>query len=242
MLEVTISPDITRRYTTVRPGVSGLTMGWSLVAAPGAAMASNDGPVLNSGPLMATDVGVSAMYANPFAGPPHDWPTIFTLSTFETRDYKPSMDVTVTLFAGMYQYVEPSQGMKVNLDAGLPESIRVNTVPFSNDGMTMAKPTSFVTVAFDANPPTNTLFGLQLFDLLPSTDGTRLDYHLVLEALGDKATFQLPPEIFQVGHSYTLRAICTAGGFPALSSGDLTVRQLPMSQSFLDSGVFTVMP
>jgi hypothetical protein len=241
-LDVTVSDDITQRYLSVRPAVDRLTMDWNLVAAPGAAIAFNAGPVLNSGHLMGNEVGVIAMYANPFAGPPHNWPTLLTLSTYETRTYKPSMDVTVTLYAGMNQYVEPAAGLKLNLDAGLPESIELNDVPLSNDGMQVTKPTSFVEVAISANPPANTLFGLQLYDLLPSADGTRLDYHMVLEALGTEARFQLPPEVFVVGHSYTLRAICTAGGFPALASGDLTARQLPMSQSYADSGVFTVMP
>jgi hypothetical protein len=191
---------------------------------------------------MANEAGVSAMYGNPFAGAPHNWRALFTLATFESRTYKPSMDVTVTLYAGMNQYVEPSPGMKINLDAGLPEQIKLNKVPLSNDGQTVPRPTSFVEVEFDANPPDNTLFGVQLFDLLPSLDGKQLDYHLVLDALGTDAKFQLPPDVFVAGHSYTLRAICTAGGFPALGTGDLTARQVPLSQSFLDSGVFTVMP
>jgi len=241
-LNVIVSDDITKRYLTVRPGVSGLTMGWNLVAAPGAALAFNAGPVLNSGPLMATEVGVNTMYANPFAGPPHNWSTLLTLSTYESRTYKPSTDVTVTLYAGMNQYVEPTDGLKLNLDAGLPDSIKLNDLPLLSDGITVAKPTSLVEVVIDAIPATNTLFGLQLYDLLPSADGMRLDYHMVLDALGTDATFHLPPEVFVVGHTYTLRAICTAGGFPALGNGDLTARRLPMSQSYADSGVFTVMP
>src|SRR4030095_16816701 len=131
--------------------------------------------------------------------------------------YKPSMDVTVTLYAGMNEFVEPTAGLSLNLDAGLPESIKLNNVPLSSDGTQVPKPTSFVDVVIDANPPTNTLFGLQLYDLLPSADGTQLEYHMVLEALGTDDTFELPPELFVVGHSYTLRAICTAGGFPALA-------------------------
>lgn len=242
MLDVTISPDITGRYLPVRPAVSGLVMGWNLVAAPGAAIASNAGPALAGGPLKATDLGVSAMYGNPFAGSPHNWRTLFTLATYETRTYKPSMDATVTLYAGMNQYVEPSAGLKLNLDAGLPEQISLNMQSLSTDGQTIPRPTGFVPVTFVATPMVNTLYGVQLFDLVPSIDGTRLDYHLVLDALGTEATFQLPPDVFVVGHSYTLRALCTAGGFPALSTGDLTVRQVPLSQSFLDSGVFTVMP
>src|ERR1043165_7702578 len=55
-LDVKLSDEITRRYLAVRPAVGELTMGWNLVAAPGAAVAFNAGPVLNSGPLTATDL------------------------------------------------------------------------------------------------------------------------------------------------------------------------------------------
>ena len=241
-LDVKLSEDIPLRYLPVRPAVSDLKMSWTLVAAPGAAIALDAGPVLNGGDLMSTDVGVNTMYANPFAGPPHNWSTLLTLVTFETRTYKPSADVTVKLQAGMNQYVAPAEGLLLSFDAGLPESIKLGDLPLSSDGNSVAKPTSFVHVEFDAKPPTNTLFGLQLFDLLPNGDGTELEYHMVLDALGDDAKFELPPELFVVGHSYTLRAICISGGFPAVGSGDLTTRQLPISQSYLDSGVFTVMP
>lgn len=241
-LDVTVSPDITRRYLPVRPAVSGLTMGWSLVAAPAAAIAFNTGPLLHSGPLTASEVGVNVMYGNPFAAAPRNWSTIFTLSTYESRTFNPTPDVAVTLYAGMFQYVDPSPGLKLNLDAGLPELISLNGQSLSTDGQTVPRPTGFVDVRFIANPTANTLFGLQLYDLLPSSDGKQLVYHLVFDVLGSEAAFLLPPEIFQVGHSYTLRAQCTSGGFPAIKSGDLTTRQLPLSQSFLDSGVFTVMP
>jgi hypothetical protein len=241
-LDVTISPDITKRYLTVRPAVGTLTMGWNVVAAPGAAIASNAGPVLHSGGLTPSDVGVNVMYGNPFAGLPHNWSSIFTLTTFESRTFTPTPDVIVTLYAGMSQYVEPSPGLKLNLDAGLPELISINGQSLSTDGLTVPRPTAFVEVEIFANPKANTLFGLQLYDLLPSADQKQLDYHFVFEVLGTESTFHLPPEIFQAGHTYTLRALCTAGGFPAIASGDLVTRRLPLSQSYLDSGVFTVMP
>lgn len=241
-LDVTVSPDIIRRYRPVRPAVADLTMGWSLVAAPGAAIASNSGPVLHGGPLTPAEVGVNVMYGNPFAGPPHNWPTIFTLSTSESRTFNPTPDVAVKLYAAMYQYVDPSPGLKLNLDAGLPELISLNGQSLSTDGQTVPRPTAFVDVRFIANPIANTVFGLQVYDLLPSSDGKQLVYHLVFDVLGSEAAFLLPPEVFQVGHSYTLRALCTAGGFPAIQSGDLTARKLPLSQSLLDSGVFTVTP
>ena len=64
----------------------------------------------------------------------------------------------------------------------------------------------------------------------------------MFSAASNAAKFEVPPEIFQAGHSYTARAMCTYGGYPGVASGDLTTRELPLSQSYLDSAVFTVMP
>jgi hypothetical protein len=252
-LDVLLSPDIAKRYTAVRPAVSALSMSWSVVAAPGARVASNAGPVLNSGAVMAADTGVAARYGNPFSSPPHSWSAIFTLETSESRQFmlsvpgaEPPAMLPVTLFAGMTQYIDASSGVTglVGLDAGLPELIRLDDKPLSSDGLTIARPTRFVEVSFIADPATNTLYSVQLFDLLPDAGmpPARFEPHLAFEAHGTEARFQLPPEIFQVGHSYMLRALCIAGGHPDIDNGNLTMRQLPLSQSFLDSGVFTVMP
>jgi len=133
------------------------------------------------------------------------------------------------------------------LPAGLPETISLDGTPLSTDGQTLAPPTKFVEVTFLADipvpgEPNATLYNLAVFDLLPNAAMTGLEYHLVLSAAGSEAKFQIPPEIFQAGHSYTLRAISMLGGYPTVDQGDFTHRQLPMAQSFLDSGVFTVMP
>jgi hypothetical protein len=93
-----------------------------------------------------------------------------------------------------------------------------------------------------SDAPNNTVYDVQLYDLLPNAMATAIEYHLVFAATSDEAHFDIPPEVFQVGHSYMVRAFSTAGGYPAIASGDLVTRQLPLSQSFLDSGVFTVTP
>jgi hypothetical protein len=253
MLDVLLGADIAKRYTAVRPAVADLSMRWSVVAAPGARIASSAGPVLNSGTVMAADTGIAARYGNPFASPPHSWRSIFTLDTSESREFmlpvpgsEPPAMLPVTLFAGMTQYIDASSGVTgiVGLDAGLPELIRLDDRSLSSDGLIIARPTRFVDVSFIANPATNTLYTVQLFDLLPDagTPPARFEPNLAFEAHGTEARFQLPPEIFQPGHSYVLRALCTAGGYPSINNGNLTMRQLPLSQSFLDSGVFTVMP
>jgi hypothetical protein len=252
-IDVLLSADIAKRYTTVRPAVDDLAMRWRVAAAPGARVASTAGPVLNSGVVMAADTGVAARYGNPFAAPPHGWSSIFALETSESREFmlpvpgaEPPVMLPVTLLAGMSQYIDASSGVTglVALDAGLPELIQLDGRSLSSDGLTIARPTRFVEVSFIANPATGTLFTVQLFDLLPDAGvpPARFEPHLAFEAHGTEAAFQLPPEIFQPGHSYMLRAMSTVGGYPAINNGNLTMRQLPLSQSFLDSGVFTVMP
>jgi len=251
-IDVLISPDIAKRYAAVRPAVSGLSMGWAVRAAPGARIASPTGPQLNGGTVMAADTGVNARYGNPFAGPPHRWSSIFTLGTNESRQIMlpvpdmPAMMLPATLYAGMSQFVDASSGITglIGLDAGLPELIKLGDRSLSIDGLTIPRPTQFVEITFSADVAANTLFSVELFELVPDPGmpPTRFEPHFVFEANATEARFLLPPEILQPGHIYTLRAVCSAGGFPAIQSGSLTMRQLPFSQSLLDSGVFTVMP
>jgi hypothetical protein len=242
------SSAFTMRYAAVRPAVASLMMNWSLVAAPGYRNASSVGPALNSGP--AVDPGVNVNYGNPFAA--RGWNTIFTLATSENRTVTPmGTTLPVTLYAGMSQFLEPSlvaPGASLDLPAGLPELIAMDGKPLSTDGQMIAAPTKFVEVTFLIDNANSTMFNLQVFDLLPNAAGTALEYHQVFGAASNnktatgEATFEVPPEIFQVGHSYTMRALCVYGGYPGIASGDLTTRELPLAQSFLDSGVFTVMP
>jgi hypothetical protein len=248
-LSVNVSaPTLSTRYTGVRPAVAALAMNWNIVAAPGSAIASNAGPVLQSGTLAATGVGVDVKFGNPFAA--RGWNTIFTLATSESRVYTPAGTMTpVTLFAGMNQFLDlspgaaPPAGFELPLEAGLPIMILLDNNQLLVDGeLKIAKPTRFVAVTFVPDKPIATLFELQVFDLLPNTAATALEYHLVLAAAADQAKFELPPDTFQPGHSYTLRALCTSGGYPGILNGDFQTRTLPLSQSFSDSAVFTVTP
>jgi hypothetical protein len=251
-LNLTLSPPtLATRYASVRPAVASLSMNWSVVAAPGSNIGSNSGPVLQSGGLLLTDVGVAAMYRNPFAALPRSWGTIFTLATSESRTYMaptPIGPLPVTLFAGMNQFLDltagpPPASAELTLDAGLPVTISLDGAMMLTDGATkLVQPTRFVEVSFTADRPTATLYGVQVFDLLPNSAATALEFHLVLAASGSEPKFELPPDIFLPGHSYTLRVVCTLGGFPGIADGDLQTRTLPLTQGFFDSAVFTVMP
>ena len=85
-LDVKVTLDkVAARYARVAPAVATLQMSWSLVAAPGAAIASNAGPGLQSGGLTTTDLGIAVSYGNPFAA--RGWSTIFTLATPFPRSF-----------------------------------------------------------------------------------------------------------------------------------------------------------
>jgi hypothetical protein len=62
----------------------------------------------------------------------------------------------------------------------------------------------------------------------------------VVLATGVRPELVLPPELFEVGKTYHLRASVTLGGYPALADGDLTERELPVAIASMDSGVFMV--
>ena len=244
-LDVRIEPArLTTRYASVRPAVSTLQMGWSLTAAPGLAAAQTTGPVLQSGVLAESDFGVTVQYGNPFVDPM--WPTVLALTTLETRVYTGGA-LPVTLQAGMSQVVTPTPGVALTVPAGLPELISLDHMPLSTDGQTIPQPTKLVEVSFVADTPVAgspnaTLYSLAVFDLLPNAATTGLEYHQVLAATSSSPTFEIPPDIFQVGHSYTLRATCHLDGYPAIADGDLVTRSVPFAESFLDSAVIKVVP
>jgi hypothetical protein len=240
-LDVKFETMLTSRYTAVRPAVTGLSMTWTLVAAPGYRYASDAGPVLHGGSLTPANAGLAITYGNPFVG--REWKTIFTLKTSQNRVYTPAGTMTsVTLFAGMEQYIEPSPGYVLRLEAGLPVLISFDDRQLTVDGQMIPQPTKYVRVTFSADLSNNTLYSLQVYELRPNMSGTALELHLVFAAASDAPAFDVPPTVFEVGKSYTLRAITTLGGYPAIGSGDLSVRELPLSQSYLDSAVFTVTP
>lgn len=248
-LDVKLTPAaFGTRYTAARPAVGGLTMSWSLVASPAYKLGSTTGPGLQGGTLTMADGGITTKFGNPFAT--RGWNTVLSLATSQSRVYTPTGTTTpVTLGAGMSQFLAPPPaGSVLNLPAGLPILIAIDGTPLSIDGQTYQRPIRFPRVTFvsDAPPgatgPVATFYGLQVIDLVPNQAGTALDRRIVLTAASHDPTFDLPPELFEVGHSYTLRAVTTLGGYPAIDTGDLVTRELPLAQGFLDSAVFTVMP
>jgi hypothetical protein len=231
--------DVMQRYGMVRPLVGTPSMQWTLRAAPGAQLNIDLGPLLAAGgPTDATTV--SSQAGNPFAP---DWPSTVLWLTQATRTYTPpSAGLPVTLAAGMHQRAILEPGLEMKLPAGLPAQITLTGAVLENDGATIARPARAVEVSFRTDVPENTMYQLQLFKLVPNAGNTALQRELMLGANASAPRFVLPPELFEAGALYTLRAITVAGGFPGIAEGDLTQRSIPIAVSFLDSGVFQVAP
>jgi len=183
-------------------------------------------------------------YGNPFVGT-HDWPDVVTWSTSASRTYTPpALGLPVTASTGLYQLASPAAGLTLDLPAGLPITITMGGTALTTDGATMTvDPNKAVPVSFVADVADNTLFQLQLFELVPNapTGATALAYQQKLGASSTNGpNFLLPPELFEVGKVYVLRAVCIQGGFPTIATGDLTNRALPQAVGYMDSAVFTV--
>jgi hypothetical protein len=236
---------LVNRYGGVSPAVGSPTLSWTLVAAPGHSVAEPAGPVLRRGGFNADDVvGVTVQYGNPFAQD-RDWKTLLSFTTEETRPYMPmGTTAQLTLRAGMSELFEPRDGVvnELELRAGLPMRIKLNNVQLVLDGQQTSVPNEPVEVTFTTDNTNATLYNLQVSEVVVSDDKTSVSTRMILDAASIEPRFELRPELFVVGHSYVLRAICTSGSYPGLETGDLVTRSLPLWQSFLDSGVFTVTP
>src|SRR5205085_1067387 len=112
----------------------------------------------------------------------------------------------------------------------------------STDGQSITAPVAPITVEIITDRPDATIYQVELFELVPNAGATALELHRKLASSGTQPTLLLPPEAFTVGSTYTIRASVVAGSFPNLADGDIRTRSLPSTQTFLDSGVFTVTP
>ena len=243
MLDIRINPtDAATRYSAARPTVPNLAFSWVLRAAPGFEQNNDSGPLLNALAVAPADTMVQVAYGNPFDA--KGWKSTLTWATSATRTFTPpGQALPATLAASMTQrVVDPTAAQVLDLPAGLPELISIDGRSLSTDGMTLTAPTRAVEVTFIIDRASATLFQVQLFELVPNAGGTALQLQLVISASGIAPRFSLPPELFQVGKTYTLRAVSIDGGFPGVAEGDLRTRSLPIATSFLDSGVFQVVP
>lgn len=232
--------DLMRRYSAARPIVGTPALSWTLRAAPGAQLNIDNGPLLAAGAAPTSMTEIASQAGNPFAP---DWPSVLLWQTQAARSYTPpSAGLPASLLAGMSERAILAPGLEMKLPAGLPSKIAIGAVSLEADGATIPRPTRAVEVTFMTDVPVNTLYQLQLLKLVPNAGNTALTPEVKLAALGVAPRFLLPPDLFEPGALYTLRASAVQGGFPAIADGDLTERTLPLASAFLDSGVFLVMP
>jgi hypothetical protein len=243
-LDIMVGPPaaVAARFAPARPAVPNLSMTWTLRAAPGYEIGNDNGPMLHQAGVAMADTGaINAMYGNPFVS--KGWPTTLTWSAAASRSYTPAgQPLAIGLNAGLFQIVQPTAGLVLDLPAGLPEVISLDTRPLSSDGVMIPKPMLPVHVTFASSITTNTLYQVTLYELVPNAGNTALVPKSVLGSSGLKPEFTLPPDLFVAGKIYMLRAMCLQGGHPSAADGDLRVRTLPFALGDLDSGVFTVMP
>jgi hypothetical protein len=239
------------RFAAVSPTVAQQSVSWSLIAAPAFNLPSNTGPAI-FGAALTTETALTLAYGNPFAA--RGWNTILTLATSASRPYtlpgSAMGTVPVTLAAGLNQLIDPAAapapGFVLDLPAPLPTKILFAGVSLSTDGQTVRPPTGFVEITADLEPSAQatppTLYGLTVYDLAVDPASMTTGRRVVLGVASKDPMFHIPPEVFQTGHSYTLRVLANVGGYPGIASGNLADHALPVAQGYLDSGVFTVMP
>ncbi len=246
MLTVTIDPaSVPARYQVLRPGPGAPGMAWNVVAAPGRDILAALGPELISAGIGETDPGaLMRAYGNPFAA--RGWQPLFTFATSATRAYVPTNQpggatLSINLRSELYARADPMAGGTVELAASFPELIDLAGTLLTTDGVSIARPTRAVPVSFTTAAP-GTLYAVELLELVPNAAGTALVHKFVISALSTTPSFLLPPELFEPGKNYTLRAVTYVGSYPNLATGDLATRSLPLSAAVHDSGAFTVMP
>ncbi|MDQ3365894.1 MAG: hypothetical protein M3680_10745 [Myxococcota bacterium] len=231
------------RFSAVRPAVAATpAMSWALRAAPGAGYAVDNGPLLHAAAVTPLDPEkITVAYGNPFTA--RGWPTLLTWSTTAARTYTPpALALPVTLRAQMFQRALPTAGMVLDLPAGLPELITMNGMSLSTDGLTISTQGRPVEISFLPDRTANTMYVVEIFELVPNAAATALVLTRVMTAAGVAPQFTLPAEVFVTGKHYTVRAMTVKGGFPNIATGDMQTRSLPIAQALLDSGVFQVGP
>jgi hypothetical protein len=242
-LSIPVAPaDIAMRHTmTMPPPAAAATMPWAVLAAPAADLGITAGPTLRSGAVAMTDTMLATSFGNPFAK--HPWPSTLVWNTSATRTYTPTgQTLAVTLSSGLFQIAPATSAAMLDMPAGLPTQITIDGMALTSDGMAITfDPAAMAEVSFVADRMANTIYQLQVLRLVPNATGTALVFENRLTALATTPPFEIPANVFKTGEQYTLRVTCLQGGFPGLSTGDLTMRALPVAGGRLDSGVFSAM-
>jgi hypothetical protein len=236
-LNVTINqPAAATRIGLPRPAFGAPSFVWRLNASPGADRNIQNGPQLHAASVLATDPQtVNVTYGNPFSA---DFKTLLTWNVSATRTYTNNM-VTATLSTGLFQRAEPTPGLALSLPAGMPDRILANTTVLNIDNATLVAPVNApVEITFTTDVPQNTMYNVELYELVPNGMTYTLTKLVTTSALQPRGV--IPRELFRDGSLYMVRAITFQGCYTGLAEGDLTQMSLPCAQGFADSGVFQV--
>jgi hypothetical protein len=233
------------RMGSAQPAPTATSTNWSLVAAPGYAIASTSGVLLNAAAAAPTDTSVAATYTSQFMA--NDWHPVFTWAPTGSHVSNVAFGsgtLPVTTFTQLVDFMDASTGpLSANLPAGQPLAISLAGTPLVTDALAVPLDvTQRLDVSFTADVADNTLYQVDVFLLVPNdpTTPTAYVFQNVMAMTGVTADFTIPANTLQVGSSYVIRAVCLSGGFPAVATGDLTQRALPLAEGLLDSGAFTV--
>lgn len=227
-----------QRLSTVRPLMGAPSFVWRVHAAPGLDYSVINGPQLHAAgvvaPMAADPQTITAAYGNPFP-----FKAVLQWDIRTSRTYTGPGGLTVGLAAGMTERAEPSAALAVSTSAGLPDRVTANTTVLTIDNaMVMAPADKPVDVSFITDAPTNTMYIVQLLELVPSTTTYTLTAVVTIQAA--MPSTRIPRELFKPGSLYVLRGFSFKGCYPAIATGDLAQQSLPCTFSFADSGVFQV--
>lgn len=237
-LNATIDPAaFTARFAAVQPATMGLSLNYSISAAPGADVGQTRGIQLVAGgsnPMI--DTQVTASYGNPFEG--HNWKSMLTYAATASRTFT-FMTAPVSLSATMQTVSDPAQTMAITLPAGLPTTVKANGTALATDGMDvpldLTKP---VVIDATIDKPSATYYSMSLSEI--TVTGMTAARAVVISAASTTPAFNLPASYFTVGRTYVVQFRAHEGGYLNAASGDFTSFTLPYSTSTLDSALFTV--
>lgn len=249
MVEATVTPaEYQTRFSAVRPAVGTQSMSWSIWAAPGHSVGSDDGVRLNQTAVAADATTLTLPYSNPFES--RDWASVVTFVASANRSY-PISDgtntVNVVLFARQETLSPPgTTPLSYTMPAGLPTTVRANQTLLTNDGMMLTVDrTQPVVIDAITDRPSNTVYELTLVELsiMPDATGASLVRRIALDAFtAGEPSFAIPPDLLEPGKTYYISFKSVQGGYVNAATGDLQTVTLPYSTASLDSAVFTVMP
>jgi hypothetical protein len=242
-MSVEVDPTgATERLKAVQPAPIGEpTFNWAITAAPGSAAGIGAGPALALGSLASTAgaTTLSPVFGNPFKG--RGWASTFSWVATASRTYTPAGLAPVTLTTRLTAISPvPVDGMRRDFTSCIPGRISIQAAALITDGVPVTIDRGkAIGITANTDRLDSELYSITLLEVVNNGGVGSLVPRF--EALADRPAWTVPGDVFELGKTYTLRATCSRGGYPGLTTGDLATRQLPVETGSLDSGVFTVM-